>query len=206
MKSVGSGGGESWRRVVGAIAAVLVLIGLAPAAAEAQSASIVACGRVEVRQIVAGSQLVYSQCGDRFTMAQPYIALIIELTRVRGRTLVSTELLDPEQNSVWSFSLPVAPPEGQDVIYAKLWFWAVLPVAAEPGVLIAADRTFLFHMLALRGKPARERPGEWTLKVSINNGPPLVRKFALQAAPDTATPTPAPTPAPSPTPEATPSP
>jgi len=159
---------------------------------------------VEVRQIVGGSQLLYSQCGDKFTTAQPYAALIIELTNVRGQTLIATELLDPEQDSIWGFSRTVAPPSEHDIFYRKLWLWGVLPIGAEPRALISANPTFLFSMIIPKGKAARERLGEWTWKMSLNNGPPAVRKFTLQAAPGAATP--APTPAPAASPEPTPAP
>jgi hypothetical protein len=33
----------------------------------------------------------------------------------------------------------------------------------------------------MSGRPARERLGEWSGRVRINNGPPLARKFTLKA-------------------------
>src|SRR3989304_2718442 len=145
--------------IIGAVIALLVLAVWATRAAEAQSFSVVVCGKVEARQVTAGSQLVYSQCGDRFTTAQPYVAVIVELTNVRGRTVVAVELQDPEQNAVWTFTQAIAPPEGQDIIYRKVWYWGVLPLGAEPRALIAADPSFLFHLLTPTGKPVRERVG-----------------------------------------------
>ena len=192
--------------IIGAVIALLVLAVWAPRAAEAQSFSVVVCGKVEARQVTAGSQLVYSQCGDRFTTAQPYVAVIVELTNVRGRTVVAVELQDPEQNAVWTFTQAIVPPEGQDIIYRKVWYWGVLPLGAEPRALIAADPSFLFHLLTPTGKPVRERLGEWTFRLSLNNGVPVVRKFTLQAAPGAPTPAPTPTPAPAPTAEPTPAP
>ena len=192
--------------IIGAVIALLVLAVWAPRAAEAQSFSVVVCGKVEARQVTAGSQLVYSQCGDRFTTAQPYVAVIVELTNVRGRTVVAVELQDPEQNAVWTFTQAIAPPEGQDIIYRKVWYWGVLPLGAEPRALIAADPSLLFHLLTPTGKPVRERLGEWTFRLSLNNGAPGVRKFTLQAAPGAPTPGPTPTPAPAPTAEPTPAP
>ncbi len=44
------------------------------------------------------------------------------MTNVQGRTIVAVELLDPAQNAVWAFTQAIAPPEGQDIIYRKVWY------------------------------------------------------------------------------------
>ena len=194
----------------GVAAGVLLLLAVAFPAPKAwgQGANMIlqACRRIELRQIVAGSQVYYTQCTDRFTTADPYIVVVIHLRNVRQSITVVGELLDPEQATVWSLRRSVTPPLGSDIIYSDLWYFGILPVAEEPRKILADNPSWLFSMILPSGKPTRERLGGWTFRVSLNSGPQQVRAFTLAAAPGAPTPAPTPTPAQSPTPEATPSP
>lgn len=126
--------------------------------------------------------------------------------QIRSRIAVIVELLDPEQNVVWTRTGTLAPPEGQDIIYSDVWLWGLLPLSADSGRLVVENPRFALGVIRTSGRPLRDRIGEWTLRAVLNNGPASVLKFTLQAAPGAPVPTPSPTPAPSPTAEPSPSP
>ncbi|MGH7404823.1 MAG: hypothetical protein ACREJA_02955 [Candidatus Methylomirabilales bacterium] len=192
-----SSGGRFALWIGGAVLATVTFTSL-PQAALAQAITVQICKQVEIRQVQAGSQIYYRQCGDRFTTADAYIVLMVHLQGVRQRTRVEVELLDPEQAKVWDVNEMVTPPTDQDIYYSDLWLFRILPLATDLASLFSQNPQLAFRALLVTGKPARERLGEWTLRVRINNGSPIVRKFSLEAVPGAAPvqPTPTATPAP----------
>ena len=186
---------------VAAAALVLLAVALFAPDASGQGANVnlYACRRLDVRQIQAGTQVNYSQCGGQFTTADRYIAVVVHLRNVRRATLVLAELRDPDKTVVWRGAGLAAPPSGSDVYYRDLWVFGILPVGADASAVSAENPVLLRYVVQVQGKPARERVGEWTLRADVNNAQTTL-KFQLQAAPG------APTPTPTPTPEATPSP
>ncbi|MDR7521748.1 MAG: hypothetical protein QN168_04710 [Armatimonadota bacterium] len=152
------------------------------------------------RDTVYGSEWVPRDCGNRFTNQDPYIALHIQIEHVpEGRTEVPIQLLDPEQTSVWAVRPTLTVDPGRIITYTIA---AILAVAADAEALAREDRRLVLLMIPVRGKPVRERLGEWTFQVGLGRGAPQTLKFRLEAAPGSLTPapTPPPTPAATPTP------
>lgn len=187
-----------WWCSLGAILVLTTTLMSSPA--EAQTFILEACKKADARQIQAGSMLQVSQCGRQFTTADPYIVLVIHLRNIRQTTIVEAELLDAEQASVARFGGVISLPVGQDVYYSDVWIYRFLPVATDLPALARENPNALFLGLDVTGKPARERPGEWTFRVRTNQGPTAVLKFTLQAVPGTVAPSPTPAPSPEPSP------
>lgn len=143
--------------------AAIVLLALAvpppPARAQGANMTVHACRRIDIREIVQGSQVIYTQCGSQFSAADPYIAAVAHLSGIRSRTTIVVELLDPDQAVVWTRSGTIAPPEGQDIYYSDLWLWGLLPLSADTGRLVAENPRLILGVIRLSGKPARERVG-----------------------------------------------
>src|SRR3989304_2451680 len=131
------------RVLVRVAAAELVLLAVALLAPEASgqgaNVTLYACRRLDIRQIQAGTQVNYSQCGSQFTTADRYIALVVHLRNVRQGALVLAQLRDPDQAVVWRGVGVAAPPSGSDVYYSDFWVLGVLPVGVEAGAVVAGN-------------------------------------------------------------------
>jgi hypothetical protein len=161
-----------------AVMAVSASVGTAPASGQG-SHDIELCKKLESRGHVYGSELVTSQCVSRFTTADPYVAIIVHLRNFTDSMDVGVELLDPAQTSVWSATYPIRVQAGYG--YSDYWIWRVLPIAADEAALAAENPQLAAARLRIEGRPAKERLGEWTVRMRINNGWPLTRKFTLAA-------------------------
>jgi hypothetical protein len=91
---------------------------------------------------------------------------------------VALELHDPEQALVWRAGEAIQVRAGY--YYPVYTLWTVLPVAADEAALAAEHPRLASQRIRIEGRPARERLGEWTLGLRMNNGPPLTRKFTLR--------------------------
>jgi len=191
-------------RLLVPVAVAAALIVLLQLAADAQARlSLSACKKAISRDTVYGSEWVPRDCGNRFTTQDPYIALVILVEEVReGQTVVAVQLLDPEQTSILASRPTLTVDPGRIISYS---FLLVLPVAADTEALARENRRLVNAMIPVRGKPVRERLGEWTLSVGLNRGTPQTLKFRLEAVPGVSA-SPAPTPAQAPTPAPTPTP
>ncbi len=190
------------------LATLLVLAGAVLAIAgqpvEAQTAvNLMACKKLTLTRVFGGGfadNVTMRECGTRFTTQDPYIAVVIHLQRLRETVDLAFQLLDPSDNPVWvgRRQIRVEPDSG----YENLWMFVVLPLAADLRALAAENPELALAALQLTGRPARERPGDWTLKL-VARGTTHTLKFTIATVPGpAATPTPAavPTPAPSPSP------
>ncbi|MDR7549678.1 MAG: hypothetical protein QN131_07060 [Armatimonadota bacterium] len=175
------------------------LVVLLQLAADAQARmSLSACTKAFSRGAVYGSELATRECGNRFTTQDPYVALVIHLENVlEGQTVVAIQLFDPEQTSVWAWRPTITVEPGYRATY---WIWGVLAVAADREALAREDRRLVDQLIEVRGKPVRERLGEWIFQVGLGRGTPQTLKFRLEAAPGSLTPAPTPPPAPAATP------
>lgn len=197
--------GVEIRKRLGLAACVAMLLTFPTAPVQAQSLNLLACRKVIPRGAVEGSELIMRECGSRFTTQDPYVAVVVHLQRVEYEIRLGIQLLDPQENSVWAARGSIRPDPGTS--YSDIWIWALIPLAAEPAALAAENRQLVGHMLQFRGKPARERTGQWTMRAIIDSRPPREMKFSLEGVPGAVPPAPtpgagsgpAPTPEPSPT-------
>jgi hypothetical protein len=204
--------GANLGRVLAVVAAVSLLgLGQTTGHAQATTVELSACKKIiPQRGFSPGftDSLTTRECGNRFTAADPYVAILITLRLIRESLDIGFQLLDPSEAPLWAGRAQVTVEAGY--YYENYWLYAVLPVAADLRALAAENAQLAAAALRFPGRPARERLGEWTLRVSINRGRPHVLKFTLVAAPGTpaaptapappAEPTPAPSPVPSPSP------
>ncbi|MDR7419108.1 MAG: hypothetical protein QN178_09370 [Armatimonadota bacterium] len=137
------------------------------------------CKKVESRGHVYGSELVARQCVNRLTTADAYVAIIFHLKNFTDSMTVGVEVLDPDQAAVWSATYPIRVEAGRG--YSSYWIWRVLPIAADEAALAAENPQLAAARLRIEGRPVKERLGEWTVRMRINNGWPLTRKFTLAA-------------------------
>jgi hypothetical protein len=190
---------------LGLVACVALFLTFPTTPVQAQSLNLLACKKVIPRGAVEGSELIMRDCGSRFTAQDPYVAVIVHLQRVEYEIRLGIQLLDPQENTVWAGRGSIRPDPG--ISYSDIWIWALIPLAADPAALALENRLLVSHMLQFRGKPWRERTGEWTMRAIIDSRPPRELKFTLEGVP-MAAPSPAPTPAagsgPAPTPEPSP--
>jgi hypothetical protein len=146
----------------------------------AQSMTYVAqvCKKMVRRQVPGGSEIAVSQCGNRFTPQDPYAVLVVTLYDVHDAQTISADLDDPTGNQVWTYTWTLASPgAGSDRYWASASFYALLPI----GGLSPADAALVGGgVIRLEGKPAAERPGEWTFRARVGNGR-LQRKFTIGA-------------------------
>jgi len=179
---------------------VTMLFLLPPNAVHAQGrTNLLACKQLAFRQSPAGSSLATINCGTRFTTQDLYIGLVIQFADLRDDVDVAILLIDPDQSNAlaWRTTIRVDP----SIRYSTYQIYLVLAVAADADALAKENRQLADAMIPIRGKPVRDRLGQWTLSVTLGRGQPMLLKFTLEAAPGSgATTTPAPAPAPTPTP------
>jgi hypothetical protein len=175
---------------------VATLLLLPHEAVQAQgNTTLLACKQLTFRQTMGGSSLGTKDCGNQFTTDDPYIGLVIQFADLRDDVDVAILLIDPEQTNVVATrtTIKVDP----SIRYSTYQIYLVLPIAADANALAMEARQLADAMIRLRGKPARDRLGQWTLSVALGRGQPKLLKFVLGAAPSPAsTPTSTPTPTP----------
>ncbi len=185
-----------------AVAAVVSAVILVPSPTEAQSrVSVQACKQIIPRQTAYGPEVLTRNCGNRFTTQDAYAALVLELFDLNDSIQIALLSKDPEQTNVWATRTGFT--VESETRYSVASISIVLAIASDAAALAKENPQLLNYLIPVRGKPVRERLGEWTYTVTLGNRPPLVLKFTLEAAPGTgSTPTPAPasTPASTPTP------
>jgi hypothetical protein len=184
---------------VALVAGAVLALTLTPTSSTAQFAVVLnACKKLILltrdRGPTVGDPIAIRECGTRFSAQDAYVALVIRLRQVVDPMEVGMQLLDPSGTSLWAARTQVDVEPGSG--YDTYWIYVILPLAAELRALVAEDPRLALSALSFPGRPARERPGEWTLRVSINRGAPTTLRFVVEAA--TAPAPPAPTPSPSP--------
>jgi hypothetical protein len=156
--------------VIGAMAA-----GIPAPAAGQSSYGMEFCKRIEPR---AGVGLITRQCGTTFTAADSYIGIVVHLYEVTESVSVAVELQDPGQAVVWRRSEAIQVRPGY--YYPTYWVWTVLPIAADETALATESPRLAAERIRLEGTPARERLGDWTLNLRLNNGRPATKRFTLR--------------------------
>lgn len=141
---------------------------------------LLACKKLLVRRGVSpgmSDSLIPQECGSRFTTQDPYVALIITFRFLSDTMDVGIQLLDPSESALWATrtEIRVQP----DTVYESYWIYAVLPVAADLRALAEENLQLALGALRFPGRPARERLGEWVLRVSVNRGTPNTLRFRL---------------------------
>lgn len=181
----------------GLLALVLAggVITLIPAGVQGQATSVIlqACKKIAVHVGAGGyfgDRLNVSECGTRFSAQDRYVALLVTVRWVRDPTDIGIQLLDPSESVLWAQRSRVNPPP--DTVYESYWIFGVLPLAADLRSLAHEHVTLAASAIQFPGRPARERPGTWSLRVSLNRGRVQELRFVVEDAP-------APAPSPSPT-------
>ena len=174
--------------------AIAIVVGLfllsQPAKAQVKLDKVAACKNVIlVEQPLFGGAVIARHletrdCGDRFTTTDRYVGLVCRANRegaAEAGRILEAVLLDPEQNKVWEKRIGTSFPP--PAIYGAIDVWGILPIAADPAELSRQMGPILaVGLIRIDGKPARERLGEWTFKVSLTGGEPTVIKFVLGSA------------------------
>lgn len=191
-----------WVRQTVAIVLVGGVLALCGPTVEGQTTvTLAACKKLITSRLPGGGSdsITTRDCGTRFTADDPYVALVINVRFLRDTTELAVQLLDPADTSVFATRTQVNVPPGE--VYQNYWLFIVLPLAADPRALAAESPDLVRAALRLPGRPAGERPGDWTFKL-IARGTTYTLKFTIVGTPSAAPPpaAPVPTPAPSPSP------
>jgi hypothetical protein len=170
---------QSWQ--FAAVVAVILAAG-SPAVSLAQGMTYYAqvCKKAVSRQVPGGSDLQTSQCGNRFSVQDPYVAIVLTLETVTDSQRINAELIDPGEQRVWmqQWSIGGLAP-ASDSYWAKVSFWTVLPVAADAVGLANEGALIAANSIKLEGRPAKERPGVWTFRARISSGGTAQARFTL---------------------------
>ncbi|MBI3998740.1 MAG: hypothetical protein HY355_06870 [Armatimonadetes bacterium] len=152
--------------VAGAIIAALLLN---PHVAVADiRVTIDACKSVRRLATPAGTDLLTTQCGRRFSPRDPYIAIVTrikDVTQPQGIEAI-VQILDPSQAVVegYRLGLTAEPDSG-----GEIWDVAILPIAASARDLALQLTDFRADIVQVQsGRPLRERLGTWTVRVTVN--------------------------------------
>jgi len=167
----------------------LLILGILPhsAAAAPRIDHLVVCKNIVIKESFFGSFLTPGECASDFTTAEPSLWLFVELY-LDELANIEVTLLDPDQQEAWAWDGRMGPQ--RPYAYGSWWILGVLPVAADQRTIVKehhVPRRVTYRrssssatgLVRVEGEPARERPGEWTLIVSVENGPSGSNRFTL---------------------------
>ena len=158
------------------------------AAAEPRIDRLLVCHDIVIEESIYGSFPTPGECANDFTTAEPSLWLFVELY-LDQQVNIEVTLLDPNQQEAWAWEGRMGPPPPY---YGSWWVLGVLPVAANRRsiarehnvprqVTYRRSSSTATGVVRVEGEPARERPGEWTLTVSVEDGASSSTKFVLRS-------------------------
>jgi len=155
----------------------LLLVSLAgwPGPAEAQRITMYSCADAQLESYGVNASAFHPVlCRGEFSATDPYLVLYAQVAPVTRETQIAIELLDPEGVPALSHAGVLTPVPASPTSFT---FSYVLPLAADVGEVA---KKLPFMSLILLGRPARERLGVWTWKLSLRPGSSATLRFTVK--------------------------
>lgn len=165
----------NWRVSAAVLSVFLVSMAGWPGPAEAQRITMYACADAQLESYgVNASAFQPVLCRGEFSATDPYLVLYAQVAPVSRETDIAIELLDPEGVTALTRAGVLTPVPGEPTSFT---FSYVLPLAADtPEVM----KKFPLLNVIVLGRPARERPGVWTWKISLRPGSSATLRFTVK--------------------------